>query len=69
MEDYTDQQLQVVDQYAQAAQTALLASDVQSALQDVNLYYNAQISFRGYASDAIQVVNDTGLFGLVARAC
>jgi len=49
------------------AESALKAGDSRNAVNDVNLYYDFQSDMRGYASDALQVVNDIGAFGVVAN--
>ncbi len=67
MADYTDAQINALQGFIADAESALKAGDSRNAVNDVNLYYNFQSDMRGYASDALQVVNDIGVFGVVAN--
>lgn len=67
MSGYTQQQLAALQSYISGAQNAINTGDVTNALNYVNLYYQSQTTMRGYANDALQVVNNVGTYGAVAR--
>ncbi|MEA2841317.1 MAG: hypothetical protein QOF41_2647 [Methylobacteriaceae bacterium] len=67
MPAYSSSQIATLRGYIAGAQAALANGDTQNALNYVNLYYNSQTDIRGYATDALQVVNNVGLFGTTAN--
>ena len=50
-----------------SAKQALRNGDTADAINYVNLYYQSQTDFRGYATDALEVVNNQNIFGLTAN--
>ncbi len=67
MADYSQSDLNTLSGFIINAETALNSGNTRDAINDVNLYYEDQIEERGYATDALEVVNDAGVFGLVAN--
>ncbi len=64
---YSQSMLNTLQGYITSAQTALAAGDTDTALVDINLYYGAQVNLRGYASDALNVEDNIGIFGATAN--
>ena len=67
MSVYSQELLNDLQGYIDNAKAALVAGEARDALNYVNLYYQSQTDLRGYASDALQVVNNVGLFGATAN--
>jgi hypothetical protein len=63
--------LQQLNGYLKAASDALAqgntAANQATALGYIAQYYSAQTSFRGYAGDALQVVQNQGAYGITAN--
>ena len=67
MPSYTQSQVSTLQGYINAAQAALNQGDSAGVISALNSYYDAQTGMRGYATDALQVLNNTGVFGNVAN--
>ncbi|MDR3466574.1 MAG: hypothetical protein P4M07_11575 [Xanthobacteraceae bacterium] len=67
MAGYSQAQINILQGYIKAAQDALAQNDTEGALNSLNQYYSSQTATRGYASDALQVINNQGLFGVTAN--
>jgi len=61
MPAYTPEQVATLQGYINGANTARQAGDTQNTLNYLNLYYNSQTEIRGYAMDALEVINNQGL--------
>ena len=59
--------MQTLQGYIKSAQQYLADGDNADALAMLQNYYGAQTSVRGYASDALSVINNQGLFGVTAN--
>ena len=60
MADYSKSDLNTLDGFIAGAKTALKSGDTRNAINDVHLYYEDQVGERGYAADALEVVNHIG---------
>lgn len=58
MPGYTPDQVARLQGFIDSANEALQAGDTQNAVNFINLYYESQTDFRGYATDALAVVNN-----------
>lgn len=64
---YTSEQVSPLQSYIDGANAALQAGDTQNALNYINLYYSSQTEIRGYATDALEIINNQGVFGATAN--
>jgi hypothetical protein len=67
MTGYTSADLSNLGALINLAQTELAAGNQTAAIGTVESYYTYQVSTRGYATDALEVVSDSGAYGIGAN--